>query len=276
MLVSLWIFSVDLPAQENDKREKNKRERYSEANKASKSQQSKDRLDEIRRQLLLDRKRRPSRIKGFPQKGRNINPPPHEKATIPGSKEKDKRIDGMEPIPIDKDKHPDQIKKTPDNIIDKKNSPGEVKKHPVNKKTQKKIPDEIISISKLDNAVKEFSINRDIFSPELMRPVGPGRMQREIIQPPPPPKEDRVLPQVDPTADSEEEIQGMAYEGYVIKDSKNCALLSMNGEFHAVTIGDIILDKIKIIEIDKKTIKVEVDSHEFEIQIKEDEENEIQ
>jgi hypothetical protein len=88
--------------------------------------------------------------------------------------------------------------------------------------------------------------------------------------------EKQELPKVDPKAEIEEEIQGLSYEGYVIKNSKNCALVSMNGEFHAVTVGDIILEKIKILKIDRKTIKVEVESHEFEIQIKEDEANEIQ
>jgi len=172
---------------------------------------------------------------------------------------------------------PGEIKETPITEKNEKETPGEIKETPKTEKSKKKIPDEIIRISKLDKAAKEFSINRDIFSPDLMKPVDPGSERKQFTPPPPPlPEVKRDLPTVDPKADIEEEIQGLSYEGYVIKNSKSCALVSMNGEFHAVTVGDIILEKIKIIKIDRKTITVEVESHEFEIQIKEDEENEIQ
>jgi hypothetical protein len=171
---------------------------------------------------------------------------------------------------------PGQTRKISKNEKNQKKIPGQIKKAPQTEKSKKEIPDEIIRISKLGKTAKEFSINRDIFSPDLMKPVDPGSGRKQFTPPPPTPDVKRDLPTVDPKADIEEEIQGLSYEGYVIKNSKNCALVSMNSEFHAVTIGDIILEKIKIIKIDRKTITVEVESHEFEIQIKEDEENEIQ
>jgi hypothetical protein len=176
----------------------------------------------------------------------------------------------------DNKKIPGQIKETPQTEKNKKEIPGETKETPKTEKIKKKIPDEIIGISKLNQGAKEFSINRDIFSPDLMKPVDPGSGRKQFTPPTPPPVDKRELPTVDTEAVIGEDIQGLSYEGYVIKNSKNCALVSMNGEFHAVTIGDIILEKIKIIKIDRKTITVEVESHEFEIQIKEDEENEIQ
>ena len=210
------------------------------------------------------------RKKGFLGQIRKISKNEKSKKKIPGEIKKTPQTEKS------KKEIPGEIKKATGNEKNKKKIPGEIKETAENEKNKKKIPDEIIKISKLDKTAKEFSINRDIFSPELMKPVDPGIGRKQPRPPPPPPEIKRDIPIVDPKADIEEEIQGLSYEGYVIKNSKNCALVSMNGEFHAVTIGDIILEKIKIIKIDRKTITVEVESHEFEIQIKEDEENESQ
>jgi hypothetical protein len=239
--VNLWIFPVNVHARENEKNKKSKKEIPGEMKKTPGTERNKKIIPG-------------GIIKQFPK---------NEKS---------------------KKKTPDEIKQSPENEKNKKKppreikkeTPGEIKETAKTEKSKKKIPDEIIRISKLDKAAKKFSINRDIFSPDLMRPVDPGRGRTTYTPPTPLPEVKRDLPIVDPKGDIEEEIQGLSYEGYVIKNSKNCALVSMNGEFHAVTIGDIILEKIKIIKIDRKTITVEVESHEFEIQIKEDEENEIQ
>ena len=208
--------------------------------------------------------------KGFLDHIRKISKTEKDNKKIPGQIKKTPKTGK------NKKKIPGEIKETPKTEKNKQEIPGEIKETPETKKNKKKIPDEIIGISKLDEAAKEFSINRDIFSPDLMKPVDPGSGRIPVTPPPPLPVEKRDLPSVDPKAGIEEEIQGLSYEGYVIKNSKNCALVSMNGEFHAVTVGDIILEKIKIIKIDRKNITVEVESHEFEIQIKEDEANEIQ
>jgi hypothetical protein len=216
-----------------------------------------------------ERKEKPK--KGFLDHIRRINKIEKDNRKIPPQIKKKPEIE------TNKKKFPAQIKQTPKTETNKKKIPGEIKKATKTEKVKKKIPDEIIMISKLDEAAKKFSISRDIFSPDLMKPVDPGSGRKPITPPPPPlPVEKKDLPIVDPKAQIEEEIQGLSYEGYVIKNSKNCALVSMNGEFHAVTVGDIILEKIKILKIDREAIKVEVDSHEFEIQIKEDEANEIQ
>lgn len=137
--------------------------------------------------------------------------------------------------------------------------------------------EEIIHISKLKKTW-EFKINRNIFSPDPMVPqVNP---QEEIVEPEPQPV---PVTEAEPTTPKEpdpNEVEQMvrnsiSYEGYVLKDSnkkdsKNYALVSANGEFFAVSPGDVVLDRIKIIEINNKIMKVEVDSKIYEIQLKGD------
>ena len=143
---------------------------------------------------------------------------------------------------------------------------------------EKNTPGEIIMLSKLESKVKEFTIKRDIFSPDPMVPKDPKRGS-PIVPPPEPIKEEKPpeKPVVDQEALLENELRSnLLYQGYVIKNSKNYALVSMSGESYAVTSGDTVLERIKIIKIERKQIEVEVDSYTFEIQLKEDEENEIQ
>jgi hypothetical protein len=143
---------------------------------------------------------------------------------------------------------------------------------------EKKKPGEIIMLSKLEKESKEFSLKRDIFSPDPMVPKDPIR--NRTVTPPPeiiPEEKPPDKPAVDPKALLENEIRNnLIYQGYVIKNSKSYALVSMSGESYAVSSGDTVLDRIKIIKIERKQIEVEVDSYTFEIQLKEDEENEIQ
>lgn len=247
--VNLWIFPLHAQTREKEKKEKSKKKPPEQTRKLPQTDKGK---------------------RTFLENIRKIHQAERNKKKIPGeSKEPPKTDKNKKPIP-------GKIKEPPKTDKSKETIPDEIKEIPKTEKSKKKIPDEIIRISKLDRAAKEFSINRDIFSPDLMKPVDPGSGRKQFTPPPTLPVVKKDLPSVDPKADIEEEIQGLSYEGYVIKNSKNCALVSMNGEFHAVTIGDIILEKIKIIKIDRKTITVEVESHEFEIQIKEDEQNEIQ
>ncbi len=234
--VSLWIFSLHPQTRETEKKDKNK----------------KTLLDQIRKisQTERNKKEIPGEIRKTPQTEKSPGEIPREI---------------QEPPPTEKSQ---------------REIPDEIKKAPKTEKMKKEIPDEIINISKLDKIAREFSINRDIFSPDLMKPVAPAPdigKQQFTPQPPPLPEEvKRELPSVDPKAVIEKELQGLSYEGYVIKESKSCALISMNSEFYAVVVGDIILEKIKVIKIDRNTLTVEMESYEFEIQIKEDEENEIQ
>jgi hypothetical protein len=131
----------------------------------------------------------------------------------------------------------------------------------------------IIKSSQLETFKPKFSIKRDIFSPDLMAPPLPSSQM-----PPPPPKPVVVetpeeLPEdTEPLqSDIENETRNTVfYEGYVIKHTKNFALISASGEFYAVGVGDTVLEKVKIIKIEKKAITVEVNSTVFEIQLKGD------
>jgi hypothetical protein len=135
--------------------------------------------------------------------------------------------------------------------------------------------EEILDTAKLKKEAKEFAINRDIFSPDVMTPRQKGAAPQVIYRPPPMPKIEPKPQQVAAEKEMESEVRrSIFYEGYVIKHPKNFALVSANGEFFAVTAGDIVLERIKIIKIDKKIITVEVDSKTLEIQLKGDENNE--
>jgi len=265
--VSLWIFPFHLHAREDEKKERSKRSFLEQTRRIYNTEKNKKEMPaETRKTPQTEKtsKEIPGQIKETPRIEKSENETRGEIKETPRTGKNTNETPG-------------EIKKAPKTDKIKKKIPDESKKNPQTEKIKKKIPDEIISVSKLDRIAKEFSINRDIFSPDLMRPVDPGIRRQEIITPPPLQEEiKREIPGVDPKAAIEKEIQGLSYEGYVIKNSKNCALVSMNGEFFAVIVGDIILDKIKIIKIDQKAITVEVESNEFEIQIKEEEENEIQ
>jgi hypothetical protein len=142
---------------------------------------------------------------------------------------------------------------------------------------------EIIKVSQLEKLQKEkekkeFSIERDIFSP-FKRKFKKSKVQSELPPPPPPAKMEEEEEKVkDEKSDQmqvvNEILQSVAYEGYVMRDSKQVALLTVNGEFFVVGKDDILMEKIKIITVDKKFITVEVDSNVIEINLKGDDENE--
>jgi hypothetical protein len=141
---------------------------------------------------------------------------------------------------------------------------------------------ETIKVSQLEKLQKEkekkeFSIERDIFSP-FKRKFKKSKAQSELPPPPPPPvkvkDEETKEKKPDQMQVVNEILQSVAYEGYVMRDSKQVALLTVNGEFFVVGKDDILMEKIKIINVDKKIITVEVDSNVIEINLKGDDENE--
>ncbi|NIM13557.1 MAG: hypothetical protein GTO45_15700 [Candidatus Aminicenantes bacterium] len=131
--------------------------------------------------------------------------------------------------------------------------------------------EEIIKISKLTKEIQQFTIKRNIFSPDIMKPNVPAPQlpSREMLRTQ---KEAENKVEQQKKSVLQEEIQNnLSYEGYVVKDSKNIALVSLNGEFYTVGEGDIVEEKITIIIIEKETITVEFDNNIFEIQLKGDE-----
>ncbi len=141
--------------------------------------------------------------------------------------------------------------------------------------------DEIIRLSvleKLSGEKKEFSIERDIFSPFKKKFKKPGERGEKMSLPPPVVQPMETKKNDGPAEyDFEAEVrESVIYEGYVIREAKKLALLSISGEFFVVGIDDIVLEKVKIVNVEKTQITVEVESNKFEIQLKEEEENEIQ
>jgi uncharacterized protein YneF (UPF0154 family) len=129
---------------------------------------------------------------------------------------------------------------------------------------------DIIKTSQLKKKQKEFKITRDIFSSfkeDLSKKPPVNREQiREI--PKKPPKKT-----VEQRAEEEREeiTSSIKFEGYVIRKSRNLASITINGEFF---IDDIILERIKVVKIEKSHITVEVDKKKYEIKLKGDEDNE--
>ena len=66
----------------------------------------------------------------------------------------------------------------------------------------------------------------------------------------------------------EEISQSILYEGYLIKNGKKTALLSVSGDFFYVGEGDSILDKIKVIGISQETVIIEYENQKFVIKLK--------
>lgn len=139
---------------------------------------------------------------------------------------------------------------------------------------------EIIKASKLEQAEKEkgkkeFNIVRDIFSPFKrefnLNPAAPPQPPPEVIQKPPE-EENRV---------KERDVAGevrrrVAYEGYVMRDAKNLALLTVDSEFFVVGVNDTVKETIKIVNVEKEIVTLEVEANLVEIKIKGDQDNEIQ
>lgn len=135
---------------------------------------------------------------------------------------------------------------------------------------------EIIKITLLKSGKKDFLIKRDIFSPVKLRPGAAPREMEPIPEVPEEPVNDEEQKDDSP-GDMEAEIrQSISFEGYVIKNTRNHALLSINGEFFIAAKDDIVLEKIKIVKIEKEELTVEVDAKIYKIKLKGDEEDELQ
>lgn len=136
---------------------------------------------------------------------------------------------------------------------------------------------EIIKVSalKVKAEQKDFVIERDIFSPLELRP-GVQPKQIEPIKEEEPVKEEELKDETPAEAMAAEIKQNISFEGYVIKFKKNHALLSINGEFFIAAENEILLEKIKIVKIEKEELTVEVETNIYKIKLKGDDEDEAQ
>lgn len=142
---------------------------------------------------------------------------------------------------------------------------------------------EIIKTSRLEQTEKEkekkeFNIVRDIFSP----------FKREFnlkpaAQPPQPPPEEieKSREEEKESRVKERDVAGevrrrVSYEGYVMRDARKLALLTVDSEFFVVGVDDIVKETIKVVNVDKQFVTLEVEANLVEIKIKGDQDNEIQ
>jgi len=116
---------------------------------------------------------------------------------------------------------------------------------------------ELLKLGLLKKPAPRFTLRLDIFQGRRgdggARAAGPaGASQPEALQ--------KTI--------AEEIAQSVFYEGFIVKNSKKSALLNVSGEFFAVSEGDMILDKIKVLKISKDTVTIEYDGQPYEIRIK--------
>lgn len=69
---------------------------------------------------------------------------------------------------------------------------------------------------------------------------------------------------------AEEIFQSVIYEGFVVKDARELALLNVSGEYYMVGQGDDILGKIKILSVSRVVVVIEYEGQAYDIRIKGD------
>jgi hypothetical protein len=120
---------------------------------------------------------------------------------------------------------------------------------------------ELLRLSLLKRKMPAFTVTRDIFnngqSAAAPQPGGPAApaVQAAAAQ--------KTI--------AEEIFQSVSYEGFVVKDGKNSALLNVSGEFFMVSEGDQVLEKIKVLKISRNAVTIEYDGTSYEIRLKGDE-----
>lgn len=62
--------------------------------------------------------------------------------------------------------------------------------------------------------------------------------------------------------------QSVSYEGYLFRGAKKMAILNVFGEYYYPAEGDVVLDKIKILHIDKEAVTIEYEHRTYEIRLK--------
>lgn len=126
---------------------------------------------------------------------------------------------------------------------------------------------EIIQVSKLNKKKPQWKMKRDVFSqmripmkmtPEKTRQIAEKQQAIQEKQE----KEERKI--------EREVMESVVYEGYVQKSKEIFALVSVGGEYYFVTPGELILDRIKIVHVGSSEMIVEVESQNFEIKLKGD------
>ena len=129
---------------------------------------------------------------------------------------------------------------------------------------------EIIQTSKLNKEKTQWIMKRDIFS-QMRVPVKMTPRQIQQISE----KEQAIeeKKENDENKIQREVMESVIYEGYVKKSQNTFALVSVGGEYYFVTPGELILERIKIVHVGSAEMIVEVESQNFEIKLKGDEDD---
>lgn len=121
---------------------------------------------------------------------------------------------------------------------------------------------ELIRRSLLLQKRSPFSIRRDIFmalpltasataSDNTQDQPGSGQSQQATVQ--------------------EEISQSISYEGFLVKENRKTALLSIGGDVYVVGEGETILERIKVLSISREMITIEYEGQPYQIKLKGDE-----
>ncbi len=123
---------------------------------------------------------------------------------------------------------------------------------------------EVIHFSELNQDKLPYTFKRDIFSPgKLISAEEIATLQNQVL------KGKTIMDRNQD--DSEKEIQrSILYEGYIEKNNRIHALISLNGEYFVVGQGEVFMETIKIVKIEKNQILLEVESQPIVVQLKGD------
>ncbi len=126
------------------------------------------------------------------------------------------------------------------------------------------------SVIKTENLKKtdKFIIKRDLFNPNKRFYDDKKSVVKKLELKPVKKTEEQKIKRYN----IEEEVRNnITYNGYSIKGDKFIAVITVAGETFIVKDNDIVLNKIKILNIGKKEIKIEVEKLRFNIKISGDE-----
>ncbi len=122
---------------------------------------------------------------------------------------------------------------------------------------------ELLHLGLLKKTAPVFTVRRDIFN-EGMAAAGDSRPgQTQELRPAQAAALQKTI--------AEEISQSISYEGFIIKNDRNSALLNVSGEFYMVGEGDQVMDKIRILKISRSLVTIEYEGLPYDIRLKGDE-----
>jgi hypothetical protein len=116
--------------------------------------------------------------------------------------------------------------------------------------------EELLRLSLLDKPAGKFTVRMDIFN------GAPDAGAAAAVRPTPAQAAEAQR------SIAEEIFQSVIYEGFVVKDARELALLNVSGEYHMVGPGDDILGKIKILSVSRAVVVIEYEGQAYDIRIK--------